>query len=101
MPLLSLLDLLEPGAPNPARADTALQVVVHERGNARIGLVVDEILELVEEEITLDDVRDRPGVVGSSVIRGRATDLLDLPALLAHAGVPGFAPTAAEAGPAR
>jgi len=101
MPLLSLLDLLEPGAPNPARADTALQVVVHERGNARIGLVVDEILELVEEEITLDEVGDRPGVVGSSVIRGRATDLLDLPALLAHAGVPGFAPAAAEAGPAR
>jgi two-component system chemotaxis sensor kinase CheA len=101
MPLLSLLDLLEPGAPSPARADTALRVVVHERENARIGLVVDEILELVEEEITLDEVRDRPGVVGSSVIRGRATDLLDLPALLAHAGVPGFAPAGAETGPAR
>ncbi|HEY6221196.1 MAG TPA: chemotaxis protein CheW, partial [Candidatus Eisenbacteria bacterium] len=101
LPLRRLLDLLEPGAPDPDRADKALQVVVHERGNARIGLVVDEILELIEEEISLDEVKDRPGVVGSSVIRGRATDLLDLPALLAHAGLPGFAPAAAESGPRR
>ena len=91
MPLLRLVDLLEPGGPDPTGAG-ALQVVVHERGTSRIGLVVDEILELVEEEISLDEVRKRPGVVGSSVIRGRATDLLDLPALLAHAGVPGFTP---------
>ena len=98
LPLRRLLDLLEPGAPDPGRADAALQVVVHERGNARIGLVVDEILELIEEEISLDEVKDRPGVIGSSVIRGRATDLLDLPALLAHAGLPGFAPAARESG---
>jgi two-component system chemotaxis sensor kinase CheA len=98
MPLLRLLDLLEPGAPDAARADKSLQVVVHERGNARIGLVVDEILELVEEQISLDEVRDRPGIVGSSVIRGRATDLLDLPALLSHAGVPGFATAVSESG---
>ena len=99
MPLLSLIDLLEPGATVPGRAGKALQVVVHESGNARIGLVVDEILELVEDEIALNEVRGRPGVVGSSVIRGRATDLLDLPALLAHANVPGFAAAAAEGGP--
>ena len=98
MPLVPLLELLEPGAHVPARAGAALQVVVHESGSARIGLVVDEILELVEEEIALNEVRDRPGVVGSSVIRGRATDLLDLPALLAHANVPGFAAVATERG---
>jgi two-component system, chemotaxis family, sensor kinase CheA len=91
MPLLRLVDLLEPGLPAPASSDTALQVVVHERGSVRIGLVVDEILELVEEQVSLDEVRNRPGVVGSSVIRGKATDLLDIPALLEHAGVPGFA----------
>ena len=98
MPLHSLLDLLEPGATDPTRAKTALQVVVHESGDARIGLVVDEILELVEEEVVLDEVRDRPGVVGSSVIRGRATDLLDLPALLAHARIPGFTAAVSEGG---
>jgi len=98
MPLLSLLELLEPGTHIPPRAGAALQVVVHESGNARVGLVVDEILELVEEEITVNEVRDRPGVVASSVIRGRATDLLDLPALLAHANVPGFAAAAPERG---
>ncbi|TMQ67104.1 MAG: chemotaxis protein CheA [Candidatus Eisenbacteria bacterium] len=98
MPLLPLLGLLEPGAPDPARAETPLQVVVHESGNARVGLVVDEILELVEDEVAVNEVRGRPGVIGSSVIRGRATDLLDVRALLAHAGVPGFAAAAPEGG---
>ncbi|HYR69031.1 MAG TPA: chemotaxis protein CheW, partial [Candidatus Dormibacteraeota bacterium] len=98
MPLLPLLGLLEPGAPDPTRAETPLQVVVHESGNARVGLVVDEILELVEDEVAVNEVRDRPGVIGSSVIRGRATDLLDLRTLLARAGVPGFAAAVTEGG---
>ena len=75
-------------------------MVVHESGNARVGLVVDEILELVEDEVAVNEVRGRPGIIGSSVIRGRATDLLDVRALLAHAGVPGFA-AAAPGGGAR
>ena len=97
--VLATSSLLVGGATVSARPGKALQVVVHESGNARIGLVVDEILELVEDEIALNEVRGRPGVVGSSVIRGRATDLLDLPALLAHANVPGFAAAVAEGGP--
>lgn len=97
MPLVPLLGLLEPGANVPRRPSGALQVVVHEQGSARIGLVVDEILELVEEEIAVDAVLGRPGVVGSTVIRGKATDLLDVPGLLAHQEIPGFAPLASVA----
>ena len=115
MPLLSLLDLLEVGAAANGAADAAratepfralgtapasalLHVVVHEQSGARVGLVVDEILEIVEETLELDAVSGRPGIVGSTVIRGRATDLLDLPGLLAHAEVAGFGSHSMAAG---
>jgi two-component system chemotaxis sensor kinase CheA len=114
LPLIRLLDLLEPkekgasvaavAAPEaaikhePFRPAPPLQVVVHERNGASVGLEVEEILEIVDEDLELKAEGDRPGVVGSTVIRGKATDLLDLPALLAHAEVAGFGPRSTAAG---
>ena len=62
-----------------------------------MGLVVEEILEIIEETLEVDSA-GRPGVFGSAVIRGNATDLLDLPGLLAHAEVSGFDPHSMAAG---
>jgi two-component system chemotaxis sensor kinase CheA len=113
LPLVRLLDLLEPkrdeaaGAarvPEPPsaagafRPAPALQVVVHERNGAQVGLEVEEILEIIEEDFELDGAGDRPGIVGSTVIRGKATDLIDLPALLASAEVAGFGTRSTAAG---
>ena len=111
MPLLPLRDLLEGTAAEAGstsgRGETAhfasipspsLQVVVHEESGARVGLVVEEILELVEQDFEIDTVTGRHGVTGSAVIRGRATDILDVPELLAQAEVPGFGPHSMAAG---
>ena len=109
MPLIRLIDLLEDdraasrgvdsvGPAGAAPQAQKLQIVVHEQGGARVGLVVDEIVGIVEGAAEVDEVAGRPGIVGSTVIQGRATDLLDLPALLAHADVPGFGPHAMAAG---
>ena len=109
LPLVRLLDLLEPMEKHPAkprgpeRSESnhptgPLQVLVHERNGARIGLEVEEILEIVEDDFEVDSAGGRPGIVGSTVIRGKATDLLDLPELLAHAAVSGFASPSAAAG---
>ena len=94
LPLARLLDLLEPAtatAPNPGFTGGAgdgppLQVVVHESRHGRVGLVVDEILEIVEEGLALTPARGRAGVQGTAVIRGRVTDLIDIPTLLESAG---------------
>jgi len=98
MPLHRLLDLLEPGAAAPEAKDDRLRVVVHERDSGSMGLVVDELLGLVEEAPALQRIDGRPGVVGSAVIRGRVTDLLDIPELLAAAALhPPAAPVGAGA----
>jgi two-component system chemotaxis sensor kinase CheA len=42
-----------------------------------MGLVVDEIVDIVEEELKIELTIDRPGLVGSAVIAGKATDVID------------------------
>jgi two-component system chemotaxis sensor kinase CheA len=111
MPLIRLRDLLERTAVAPGSASgpnetthfastpsPSLQVVVHEESGARVGLVVEEILDLVEQDFEIDAVTGRPGVTGSAVIRGRATDVLDIPELLAQAELPGFGSHSMAAG---
>jgi two-component system chemotaxis sensor kinase CheA len=43
-----------------------------------MGLLVDEIVDIVEDNLEIEVGSDRPGVLGSAVIRGRATEILDI-----------------------
>jgi two-component system, chemotaxis family, sensor kinase CheA len=43
-----------------------------------MGLVVDEILDIVEEHLAIELVADRAGYIGSSIIAGKATDVIDV-----------------------
>ncbi len=42
-----------------------------------MGLVVDEILDIVEDELAVELVTERAGYIGSAVIAGKATDVID------------------------
>ncbi len=53
-------------------------VIVFDNQGRAIGLVVDEILDIVEAPLVREFKADRPGILGSLVIRDRVTDLLDL-----------------------
>ena len=43
-----------------------------------MGLVVDEIVDIVEDRLDIQVGSDRPGVLGSAVVRGQATEILDV-----------------------
>jgi two-component system chemotaxis sensor kinase CheA len=43
-----------------------------------MGLVVDEIVDIVEERLDIALTSQRPGVLGSAVIKGQATEIIDL-----------------------
>ncbi|HTM00184.1 MAG TPA: chemotaxis protein CheA [Candidatus Omnitrophota bacterium] len=99
LPLVPLAGLLGIGADTaleavePAAGGASLQtirVVVVEREGHAIGLAVEEIVEILEEPI-VPEASPRAGVRGSAVIRGHATDLLNLEALLASSGQPAMA----------
>jgi two-component system chemotaxis sensor kinase CheA len=43
-----------------------------------MGLVVDEIVDIVDDQLNIEVASERPGVLGSAVIRGRATEIVDV-----------------------
>ncbi|HXY78611.1 MAG TPA: chemotaxis protein CheW [Candidatus Acidoferrales bacterium] len=59
-----------------------LQVLVLENEHQSFGLVVNQILDIVESTLQPQSPATRAGVLHSSVIAERVTELLDVPALL-------------------
>ncbi|MES2305335.1 MAG: chemotaxis protein CheW [Gemmatimonadota bacterium] len=82
MPLLDIAHFL--GAP-PTDLPDMMSVVVYQSGDRSVGLVVSEIVDIVEEAITVRDTMPRRGTLGAVVVQGSVTDLLDLEALVRNA----------------
>ena len=55
-----------------------------------VGLVVDRILDIIDDNLVLQNPAQRRGVLGSSVIQKRVTDLLDIPTIVRQV-MPAFA----------
>lgn len=84
LPLVHVSDIFN----DPRSEGATLQVVVHtsERGN--VGIVVDAIEDVVEDEFHTTRRGGRAGILGSAVIQGRVTELLDAEAVRSLSGVP-------------
>lgn len=77
---------LVPFNPNHAWAAEGRQpVLVFHEGDKTMGLVVDEIVDIVEDVIRIDVKSEQPGVIGSAVIREKATDVIDAQPFLTEA----------------
>ena len=87
MPVLDLGSLLGGGGwtGDPAAGPDLVQVVVFSHHGVHVGLIVDEIIDIVEDSLSNPRPTGRPGVLGSAVIAGRVTELLDVEAVLRHA----------------
>ena len=77
MPLVPLSGVLD-----TERASQPVLVftdVDHKQGRDRcMGLVVDEIVDVVEDRLKIELSGDRPGLLGTAVIAGHATDVIDI-----------------------
>jgi two-component system chemotaxis sensor kinase CheA len=83
LPLLSLASLLGFGVSDSTRE--SLSVVVYGEQGRSAGLVVEKILDIVEESVTIAHGAEREGVLGSAVIQQRVTDVLDIAAIMRNA----------------
>ncbi|HYF08067.1 MAG TPA: chemotaxis protein CheW [Acetobacteraceae bacterium] len=82
MPLVSM-----DGGPLPRVGRTRQAVLVFNEESRFMGLAVDEILDVVEERLDLSSTAAAPaGFLGSAVIGGRVTDVLDAAFWLRQAG---------------
>jgi len=91
LPLMFLSEMLEERRSRASLAATTvktanpdrLQGIVYFGEGQRVGLVIDRILDIVDECIQVKTPATRAGVLYSTIIQGRVTELLDMPALVA------------------
>ncbi|MEH3118399.1 MAG: hybrid sensor histidine kinase/response regulator [Methylorubrum populi] len=70
---------LVPADPGIAiRSEGSQALVVFSDGDRAMGLVVDEIVDIVEERLDIEISTDRSDLIGSAVLRGRATDIINI-----------------------
>jgi two-component system chemotaxis sensor kinase CheA len=77
------------GAPS---ANALLHVVVVQKHGVSVGLIVDDIFEVVDVSMRNPRVGSRPGIAACLVIQGRVTELLDLDYVLATVDVTNVRP---------
>jgi two-component system chemotaxis sensor kinase CheA len=85
LPLLALGHLLDASSPDlstEAGGAESMQVIVFDDGNRRVGVVVDQIVDIIEETVTFSQSSSHPGLLGSAIVGGTITDLIDLNTLL-------------------
>ena len=61
----------------PLEKEGARPALVFTEGNRSMGLMVDTILDIVEEEIDIDIAPNEKGMMGSAIISDKATDVID------------------------
>jgi len=96
LPLLGLAEQL--GETSAAGQSDPLQVVVYVHEGQDVGLVVENIVDIVEERLTVHRHQKRGVVYGTAVIQEKVTDMLDVAALIESAEVLLFAGAAEPAG---
>jgi two-component system chemotaxis sensor kinase CheA len=73
-----LLPLAHAAGAGAFRTEGRQPVLVFAEDGKSAGVAVDEILDVVEEVLDLEMGSERPGVIGSAVIKGKATEVLDI-----------------------
>lgn len=84
LPLIQLGDHVDSVGDYPSTNDEKIQVVVFSEGATRFGVLVEEIVDIVEEAISIRARSDSTGLLGSVVIGGQVTDFIDVRHLIAR-----------------
>jgi chemotaxis protein histidine kinase CheA len=71
-----------PGPSEPGAEDEKIQVVVYTDQGQSVGLVVDRILDIAHEAVKIQKHTGRQGTLGSMVVHGRVTELLDVKGII-------------------
>ena len=57
--------------------DGKTPIIVFSEGGRSMGLVVDEIIDIVDDALDVELAANQPGIAGSAVIAGKVTDVVD------------------------
>ncbi len=73
-----LMPLLRIDTQSDLKRDGAQPILVFSDRGRSMGLVVDEIVDIVEDQLNIEVASERAGVLGYAVIKGNATEIVDV-----------------------
>jgi two-component system, chemotaxis family, sensor kinase CheA len=73
-----LMPLLRIDAAASLKSEGAQPILVFSDHGRSMGLVVDEIIDIVEERLNIEVASERPGLLGFAVIKGATTEIIDV-----------------------
>jgi len=80
-----LMPLVRIDAEAGLKTEGAQPILVFSDHGRSMGLVVDEIVDIVEDKLDIEVVSNRPGVLGYAVVKGHTTEILDVAHFLPQA----------------
>ncbi len=83
--ILPLIDLQEALSGEKPKYNGSIRAFVHEDGGHYVGFVVQRIVDIVEQTVNVQTPYKRKGLIGSAIIQGSVTDLVDLTAVIERA----------------
>jgi two-component system chemotaxis sensor kinase CheA len=73
-----LMPLIRINPALPLKTEGTQPLLVFSDEGRSMGLVVDQIIDIVEDRLNIEVPSDTPGVLGSAVIKGQATEIIDV-----------------------
>ncbi|MCH8110476.1 MAG: chemotaxis protein CheW [Proteobacteria bacterium] len=73
----SLMPLVKLNTDYEAKTEGRQPVLVFSDHERTMGLIVDEIVDIVEEQLNIELASSTPGLIGTAVVAGRATEVID------------------------
>jgi two-component system chemotaxis sensor kinase CheA len=92
LPLIDLAKYLPRANELPALSDP-MQVVVYSEQGRSVGLLVSKISDIVQQTLSVKRQAGQNGILGSAVIQGKVTDLLDVAGVIRAADPTFYAET--------
>ncbi len=74
----SLMPLVYVNDGDQHKTEGTQPMLVFSDAGRSMGLVVDEIVDIVEDRMNIEVGSERPGILGSAVVKERATEIIDL-----------------------
>ncbi len=95
-----LMPLLRMDTQTTIKQQGVQPILVFSDHGRSMGLVVDEIVDIVEQRLDIEVVSERPGVLGYAVVKGSATEIVDISHFLPQAFADWFRRRDGRAAPA-
>ncbi len=73
-----LMPLLRVDGETGLKKEGAQPILVFSDHGRSMGLVVDEIVDIVEDRLDIEVASDRPGLLGYAVVKGNTTEIVDV-----------------------